>query len=67
LHDWDDERAVVILRNCERAIEDGFVVDQLMTPAPNRKASAVMADLQMLATVPGRERTESEFAELSRR
>jgi hypothetical protein len=67
LHNWDDEHAVVILRNCERAIELGgrlLVVDQIMTPLPKRRVDTVLADLQMLATLPGRERTESEFATL---
>jgi SAM-dependent methyltransferase len=67
LHDWDDERAAVILRQCRRAMEPGgrmLVIDQLMLPSPNRPTSAVVADLQMLATLRGRERTESEFREL---
>jgi hypothetical protein len=67
LHDRDDEHAVAILRNCEHAIQRGgrpLVVDQLMIPWPNRQVDVVMTDLQMLATLPGRERTESEFAGL---
>jgi SAM-dependent methyltransferase len=67
LHDWDDKRAAAILRNCERAIEPAgrlLVIDQVMAPAPNRQTRAVMADLHMLATLPGRERSESEFREL---
>jgi hypothetical protein len=67
LHDWDDERGATILRHCERAIEPGgrlLVIDQVMAEVPNRQTSAVIADLQMLATLPGRERTESEFMEL---
>src|SRR5215471_2877622 len=67
LHDWDDERAVVILRQCERAIEPGgrlLVMDQLMNPGSNRATNTVIADLQMLAMHAGRERTESEFGDL---
>jgi SAM-dependent methyltransferase len=67
LHDWDDERAVVILRQCERAIEPGgrlLVLDQLMIPGSRRATNTVIADLQMLATLSGRERTESEFGAL---
>jgi ubiquinone/menaquinone biosynthesis C-methylase UbiE len=66
LHDWNDEHAVVILRNCERAIERGgrlLVVDRVMVPGQNQ-VDGVMADLQMLATSGGRERTEAEFAAL---
>jgi SAM-dependent methyltransferase len=67
LHDWNDEHALAILRNCERAIERGgrlLVVDRVMIPGQKRQGDGVMADLQMLATSGGRERTESEFAEL---
>jgi hypothetical protein len=67
LHDFDDKQGVAILRHCRRAIEHTgriLVIDQLMVPSRNRQTNAVVADLQMLATLPGRERTESEFREL---
>jgi hypothetical protein len=67
LHDFDDEQAVSILRHCRRAIEPAgriLVIEQLVVPSRNRQTNAVVADLQMLATLPGRERTESEFREL---
>jgi hypothetical protein len=67
LPDWDDERAVAILRLCERAIAPGgrlLVMDQLLIPGSNRPTNTVIADRHMLATLSGRERTESEFGDL---
>jgi hypothetical protein len=62
VHDWDDERAVEILRNCARAMpEDARVLlieRELSDPA------AVWTDLTMLVMVGGRERTEAEYASL---
>jgi hypothetical protein len=46
LHDWDDERALLILRNSARAIErDGrlLVVESLMTPCASHRADTVLA------------------------
>lgn len=70
LHDWDDERAAAILRNCRAAMGPDarvLVVEQLMPEVvTERNRGTVMNDLNMLVSVGGRERTEDEFRELLR-
>lgn len=63
LHDWNDERAAAILRNCRRAIApDGrlFVVERILPErfgaSPDVQAAA-LADLTMMVMTGGRERT----------
>lgn len=70
IHDWDDERSAVILRNCRRAIQrDGKLLlverimpDRLEASAPHR--AIARADLNMLIGPGGRERTEADFRSL---
>jgi hypothetical protein len=67
LHDWDDERAVTILKNCRRAMrEQGklLLVEQLMPERAEQAPHVVLADLQMMVMAGGRERTEAEFRAL---
>ena len=67
LHDWDDERAIIILRNCCRFMpEHGKVlVMELVVPPGDTPSASKMLDLNMLVMCPGgKERTEAEFAEL---
>jgi 2-polyprenyl-3-methyl-5-hydroxy-6-metoxy-1,4-benzoquinol methylase len=66
LHDWDDETALRILRNCRNALSDiGRVLVCEMVIAPGPEALAAMTlDIEMLVGAGGRERTESEFSEL---
>jgi SAM-dependent methyltransferase len=66
IHDWNDEDAVKILRNCRRAIRPGgtlllieWVLKGLNQPDPGRAS-----DLLMLAMLGGQERTEADFATL---
>jgi hypothetical protein len=69
LHDWDDEQAVRILRNCRRAVAPGgklLVMDSLVMPS-NQPDPAKWIDLNMLVLLRGRERTEAEFEQLYRR
>lgn len=67
LHDWDDDRALTILRNCCRVMPDGgrlLVLERILPAAlqssPSLQAAA-MADLTMLVVTGGRERTEAEY------
>lgn len=63
IHDWDDERAVAILRNCHRAmIENGklLLVEAVVPPGSEPHLSKFM-DLNMLVMTGGRERTEEEY------
>ncbi len=67
IHDWDDERSAVILRNCREAMNDGgkvLVIEGVMPPG-NEPSNSKLWDVVMLAlTSGGRERTEEEYAEL---
>jgi O-methyltransferase/methyltransferase family protein len=64
LHDWDDERALRILRNCRQAMtqEARLLVVEVVLPdrTPSRPAGAVN-DINMMVLTGGRERTESEY------
>ncbi|MFG3252272.1 methyltransferase [Streptomyces sp. NPDC048172] len=69
LHDWDDERCGVILRNIRRAMADGgrlLVVETVLPPTVQGEASAVpyLTDVNMLLTYGGRERTRAEYEAL---
>ncbi|HEY7056071.1 MAG TPA: MFS transporter [Vicinamibacterales bacterium] len=67
IHDWDDERAGVILRNIRTALHDRpgrvILLERLMA-AGNEPDFNKVYDLQMLAGPGGRERTEDEFRSL---
>jgi hypothetical protein len=63
IHDWNDDDALKILKNCRRAIRrDGtlLIVDAVLKP-PNEPDPGKLRDLNMLVTLRGLERTEAEF------
>jgi hypothetical protein len=66
VHDWDDEPAVTILRNCREAMhEDGKVVlIEIIRPAGQPLPESSFLDLTMLLFLHGRERTEAEYRRL---
>ena len=71
IHDWDDERAAAILRQCRAAMSPGatlLLIEQVVPERLQAGTAAVPAarlDLQMLVLTPGgRERTEAEFRRL---
>jgi O-methyltransferase domain/Dimerisation domain len=71
LHDWDDERALAILKVCRQAMpmhSTLLVIDQVLPskiePSPEIQ-DMLRRDLQMLVLTPGgRERTAIEFRQL---
>jgi len=66
IHDWDDERAITILRNCRRAMPKNgrvLLVD-LVVPTNGTKCVSKLLDLNMLVMTGGQERTETEFRKL---
>lgn len=66
LHDWEDEQALAILRNCRRSIAPGgrlLLLEQVM-PDGDTPSYAKLLDLVMLVLLGGKERTESEWREL---
>jgi SAM-dependent methyltransferase len=66
LHDWDDDRALAILRNCHRsAAEDGrLLLLENVIPDDDEPSWAKQLDLHMLVMLGGKERSESEWREL---
>lgn len=66
LHDWDDATCVALLRRCREVIAPDariLVVDAVIPPG-NDPHPAKIVDLVMMSVLPGRERTEREFADL---
>ncbi|SEB25259.1 methyltransferase [Variovorax sp. YR216] len=66
IHDWDDERAAAILRNCRKAMASNgrILLAETIIPAGNDPALIKAIDVTMLAVPGGLERTESQYAEL---
>lgn len=67
IHDWDDERALQILRNCHRVMRPKtrlLLVDYVLRSGDDRDFGKFV-DLEMLVlNAGGRERTEPEFRDL---
>jgi hypothetical protein len=67
IHDWDDERATLILSACRRAMAIGARILLIERLLPARVSddlvhlNAVMTDLQMMVQLGGQERTEEEY------
>ncbi len=66
IHDWDDHRAVLILKNIHRAMNgDGKVLlVESVVPQGNDPHPSKLFDLEMLTSTGGTERTEAEYGEL---
>jgi hypothetical protein len=66
IHDWDDERSLVILRNCRRVISSArrLLVVETVIPPGNGASFAKFLDVNMLVIPGGRERTEAQYREL---
>ncbi len=67
IHDWDDERAIAILKQCHKVMPDNgklLVVEKVIPPG-NQPSISKFFDLHMLVMTPGgRERTEAEYRAL---
>ena len=63
IHDWDDEGAKRILKNCRNAMRrDGKVlVIECILPEGNEPSFSTLLDLNMMVMTGGRERTQREF------
>jgi O-methyltransferase domain/Dimerisation domain len=66
IHDWDDSRAITILRNCRRAMADKakLLLVDMVVPDTDARSFSKLLDLNMLAMTGGRERTTAEFRAL---
>lgn len=70
LHDWDDDQAVRILRNCRHVMKPNAKLLVIERIAPQhfhdspQDQSIARSDLNMLVGTGGRERTETQYREL---
>jgi len=67
IHDWDDERAIAILKQCHKVMPDNgkVLVTEQVIPPGNEPFMGKLLDLNMLVMTPGgRERTEAEYRAL---
>jgi hypothetical protein len=66
LHDWDDDKAIEILRACSRAMSPTatlVAIERVIGP-PNQIPEAKFSDLNMLVSHGALERTREEFDDL---
>ena len=68
VHDWDDERAIQILKNCRAAMNPSAVVLLLeaVVPEHGTPSAAALYDVNMLVLLTGKERTRTQFESLLR-
>ena len=64
LHDWQDDKALQILRRAREALAPGGRVYVVELVRPDQGFGGALLDLHMLAVTGGRERTEKELAAL---
>jgi hypothetical protein len=66
IHDWDDDRAALILRNCRRAMSRGarLLLAEAVIPPRNEYHFGKHMDLEIMVMYGGRERTEDEYRRL---
>lgn len=65
IHDWNDEQAITILKNCHQALtgrpKAKVILLEAVLPHGNEPHFGKILDLEMLMMPGGRERTEEEF------
>ncbi|HEY6492644.1 MAG TPA: methyltransferase [Trebonia sp.] len=63
MHDWDDDGCVTILRNIRTAMNPGarVAVVEMLVGNPSDPGPAALMDMNMLAVVPGQERSLAEY------
>jgi hypothetical protein len=68
VHDWDDERAGMVLKCCRESMTADarlYLIESVVPDDPTAfDAGMLVRDLTMLVNLAGRERTRSEFAQL---
>ncbi len=69
LHDWNDEQALCILKNCRAAMprHAKLLLLEMMIPSGNTRSMGKLVDLEMMVCTGGRERTRREYENLLRR
>ena len=66
LHDWSDEKAIAILKNCFKAMESKsklLVLERIIQDDVNRHEGKAL-DIFMMVHTGGKERTREEYSEL---
>ncbi|MCC5617198.1 acetylserotonin O-methyltransferase [Nostoc sp. CHAB 5836] len=63
IHDWDEEKAIAILKNCHQAMSKHgtLLLFETVIPRGNVSSFSKLLDLNMLVMTGGRERTEEEY------
>jgi hypothetical protein len=65
IHDWDDDKAVTILRHCRKAMSKGkLLIVEGIVPPGNDPSVSKFFDLAMMVVPGGMERTEEEYRRL---
>jgi hypothetical protein len=66
IHDWNDEKAAIILRNCHQAMPDDgkLLLVESVIPSDNEPSLTKFLDVLMLMGTGGWERTEEEHRSL---
>jgi O-methyltransferase/methyltransferase family protein len=66
IHDWDEEKATTILRNCRKRMEENgkLILVDCVVPETNEPHFSKFIDLNMLVMTGGKERTAKEFEQL---
>ena len=66
LHDWNDDQATTILRNCAQSMtpRGRMAIVEMVIPDDGSPTLAQLMDVNMLAILPGRERTQAEYTAL---
>jgi len=66
IHDWDDEKAIRILKNCRAQMspDSRLIIVDCVVPESQEPHFAKFIDLNMLVMTGGKERTQEEFAKL---
>jgi hypothetical protein len=66
IHDWDDEKSTVILKNIHRAMDEKgkLLLIEMVVLEGNQPDLSKLMDLNMMVMTGGRERTEAEFKSL---
>ena len=66
VHDWNDERAAVIMRNCRKAMQPNgkVLLAETLVPPGDEPDGIKNIDVVMLVVTGGLERTEAQYASL---
>jgi hypothetical protein len=66
IHDWDDQKAITILRNCRTEMQPNskLILVDCVVPETNEPHFSKFIDLNMLVMTGGKERTAKEFEKL---